>query len=401
MSFPFSLLPVLLSTAFYFYSTWDGSNADVYDGGSYQASGTFTVPAAWNGRKVRASAGAILSGGSAVTLTIQKNGAAFDGRGHGAFPNVSSTNEGGTVHTAPIVVATGDTFTISGRGTGDGNWGGVELLPSGVKGALVNRITSGFSVGTAATGVQWNNEVYDTDGYHDNTTNPSRITIPSGSSGLVRIQANVSLAAAQSQMGLAIKKNGSIIHQHESTLEHLNVMSPPISCTTGDYFEIEVYCSVATTVQVSGSSWMSIEELPSGLKYATTNGSNSSTLPTGGVWTQHDGGTENTDVGSWYTGGGSLFTVPSGVTRVRVGFYGGSNTGLPNAVEQCLFKNGSDFNLSPHNNQNSSGVEYRHAASAIIDCSPGDTFEFYLRTGAGSQTGYGAYWIEEVPTVTS
>lgn len=388
-----------VAPTFHFYATWNGSGTDISDSGGYQALGTFTVPAAWNGRKVRTSATAVSTGG-AFTIVSNKNGGSYDGRASSSFVAVTSTNEAGSAHSAPIEVATGNTLTVTNGGTtGDGTANGVEVLPSGVKGALVNRISTGFSVGTGATVVQWNNEVYDTDGYHDNSTNPSRLTIPSGTSGLVRIQANVSLAATQSQIGLGIKKNGSLVWQHESTDETLNVFSPPMTCVAGDYFEVEVYCSVATTVQVNGASWMALEELDSSLQYAIASHGNSSTLPTGAVWTQMTGTTESVDVGNWHAS--NKFTVPSGVSRVRVGFFGGSNTGLANAVEQAIFLNGSDFTQAPHSNQNSSGDEFRHAASTIINVSPGDEFTFWLRTGAGSQTGYGTYWIEEVPAVTS
>lgn len=379
------------------YVTFTDGGVDIADELAIHSSGTVTIPAGWNGRKVRASVGAIVAGGSDVAVSISLNGGSFDGRAHASFPNVSSTNEGGTAHTAPVVVSTGDTFTFSGGGGGDGSWRGVELLPNGLKGALVNRVTSAFNVGTAATVVQWNNEVYDTDGYHDNSTNPSRLTVPSGTTGLVRIQANILVGTALSQMGLGIKKNGSLIYQHESTNERLNVISPPITCAAGDYFEVEVYSNVATSVSVSGESWMSIEELDSSLQYAIASVT-TGTLPTGAVWTQGTGSTESVDVGNWHAS--SKFTVPSGVTRIRCGFYGGSNTGLANAVEQAIFKNGSDFNLSPHSNQNSSGDEFRHACSPVIEVSPGDEFTFWFRTGAGSQTGYGTFWIEEVPEVT-
>ena len=38
------------------YAMQDGSNADVYDPGALATSGSFVVPATWNGRKVRVSA---------------------------------------------------------------------------------------------------------------------------------------------------------------------------------------------------------------------------------------------------------------------------------------------------------------------------------------------------------
>jgi hypothetical protein len=34
-----------------------------------------------------------------------------------------------------------------------------EVMAAGFKGALVNRISSGFAIGTVATPIEWNNEV--------------------------------------------------------------------------------------------------------------------------------------------------------------------------------------------------------------------------------------------------
>lgn len=382
------------------YATFTDGNADVADELAIHSSGTVTIPSAWNGRKVRASVGAIVAGGADIDISMSKNGSAFNGRGVASFPNVPGTNEGGSAHSAPVVVSTGDTFTFSGGGGINGNWRGVELLPNGVKGALVNRITSGFAVTTTGTIVDWNNEVYDTDSFHDNSTNPSRLTVQSGTSGLVRIQANVEISTTQSQIYLEILKNGSQVYSHESTNETLNIMTPPISVVAGDYFQLQVTVSVNGNVNVSAASWMAIEELPSTLKYAIATGGNSSTLPTGGVWTTYSAATETADTGAFFTAGANKFVVPSGVTRVRCGFFGGSNTGLANAVEQAIFKNGSDFDLSPHNNENSTGNEFRHACSTVIEVAAGDTLDFYVRTSAGSQTAYGTFWVEEVPDVT-
>lgn len=380
------------------YAACTSGNTDVYDELAIQSAGTFTIPSAWNGRKVRAGVGGIVGGGSDVQVTISKNGASFDGRGDASFPNVAGVNEGGTAFSAPVEVSTGDTFTMStGGGGGDGSWKSIELLPNGVKGALVNRITSAFAVTSSGTVVEWNNEVYDTDGFHDNSTNPSRLTVQSGTSGLVRIQTNIKTSGSLSQIFLQILQNGSEIYSHESTNQELNIFTPPIPVSAGDYFEVRVTPNTNVNVNVDGASWMALEELPSGLRYAIAAGS-TDTLPTGAVWTQVTDTSESVDVGNWHASG--TMTVISDVTRVRVGFFGSNSVGIPSALEQAIFKNGSDFNLAPHNAQNSAGDEYRHAVSPVLEVSPGDAFTVWVRTGAGAQKGDGTMWIEEVPEVT-
>lgn len=56
--------------------------------------------------------------------------------------------------------------------------------------------SSTFSVANStATTVDFNSETYDTNSYHDNATNPSRLTVPSGLGGLYYIEAATSWVA--------------------------------------------------------------------------------------------------------------------------------------------------------------------------------------------------------------
>ena len=387
---------------FYFYATWDSANADISDGGSYHSTGTFTVPTGWNGRKVRVSAGGLVSA-AALAVSTSKNGTVFDGMGYSTFPNSGAVSDGGTVHSAPVVVLTGDTLTCAGGSLADGTWRGVELLPSGVDGALVNRITSGFAHGTTATIIEWNNEVYDTDTYHDNSVNPSRLT-PQGASGLIRLQANVALSATQAEIRLEFYQNGVATgYTGESVDEWYNLMSPPLTYTAGDYFEVAVDPNVAGDVNVDERSWFAIEELDPALQYAICEFSAGQSIPSGSVWTAITAGTQLVDVGGWFTPSTSYFTVPSGVTKVRVGYTARNTTGIPSACEIAIFKNGAAFNQMPSNSQVTAGSEFNHAVSTIIECTAGDTFDFRARTGFGAQAiAIGSrFWIEEVPDVTS
>ena len=390
------------------YAMQDGSNADVYDPGALATSGSFVVPATWNGRKVRVSAGSKSSAGStSATITMAKGGSGFDGMGSGAYPGITSNPGGGTIHSAPIVVSTGDTFTMSGTVSGvNGNWKAFEVLPNSVRGALVNRITSGYSVGTGLTVVQWNNEVYDDGGWHDNSTNPSRMTQPSSGTGLVRVQANVSLAASGGELGLQIIRNGSALTadmQNDSTGNTLNIFSPPLAASTSDYFELRVRCSSATTVDVNNASWMSVNELPSSLKYAIDRITTNKSIPSGSSWNVFACDVEDADVGGWYTAGDNHFTVPSGVTQVRVGYFVRSSNTLGSTWCVGFFKNGSEFIEMPYNAQTNASVEMDHAVSGIIQVTAGDTLDFYARTAAGSMNAAAPsfLWIEEVPAVTS
>lgn len=80
-------------------------------------------------------------------------------------------------------------------------------------GCRVFRDTSDQSLGNNTfTAVQWNNETFDTDTMHDNSTNNTRITIPSISgvtTGLWRFAAKGYTSATALRPDVKIKKNGT------------------------------------------------------------------------------------------------------------------------------------------------------------------------------------------------
>ena len=96
---------------------------------------------------------------------------------------------------------------------------GVTLsLPTGIKpkrfmGALVRKASDQLTANyTAATAVTWDSETYDTDGFHDNVTNNSRLTIPAGL-GIkkVRLVGSIRASAITADLwtNLFITKGGS------------------------------------------------------------------------------------------------------------------------------------------------------------------------------------------------
>lgn len=395
------------ASVFYQYASQRSDNTDIYDPGGLMTTGTFTVPAAWNGRRVRSQAGVEDEFGASNTLACLKNGSAYDGAGAITHTAITGSQESATVSSAPVVVSTGNTFTWSGTSSGTGpNWRCVEVMPSTHVGALVNRITTSFSVGSAFTVVQWNNEIYDDDNFHDNSTNPSRMTIDASTTGLVRIQASVQTAASGGEIGIQLLKNGSALTANletDSAGNNICLFSPPLTAANTNYFEVQVRTTSATNVAVDANSWMSIEELPSSLKYAIARVSSNLAIPSGSIFTTFAPQVEDADVGGWYTAGDAFFTVPSGVSQVRVGGCIQSNNTLGSAWTFAIRHNGANFDGQPQYGTSNASVERSHAVSGIIQVTPGDTFYFYAKTGAGSMNvASGSFvWIEEVPVVAS
>lgn len=400
----FILSPYRYGTAaFIHYGACDGANTDLYDPGGIASAGTFTVPAAWNGRYARFSS-AVFNTGGARSVTMLKNGSAFDGKGSLAYPATAGggSEEGGSIVSAPLTVSTGDTFSSSSSD----NFTCLEVLPSSVKVAVVNRITSAFSISAATeTAIDWNNELVDTDSWHDNSTNPSRLTVPSGVS-MVRLSCNVLVGASGGDIRLHFFKNGAAMTPDvtsETTGSVVSLISPPIPCSSGDYFEVKVTTTSATSVSVDNASWFAIESMASGTQYAVGRRSSNISITTSTVMNLAMD-TETADVGGWFTAGNAFFTVPSGVSRVRMGFCT-RKTSTVGSFRSWMGKNGSSTITDglPGSAQNGAGIDYNHAISSILEVTAGDTFEFYLYTDAGAQNLLtdSFFWIEEVAAVTS
>lgn len=77
--------------------------------------------------------------------------------------------------------------------------------------ARVHRTTNQTGIANdTETAVIFDNETFDTDGFHDNTTNNTRLTVPAGLGGYYLIGANIRWGAnATSWRALVIRKNGT------------------------------------------------------------------------------------------------------------------------------------------------------------------------------------------------
>ena len=126
------------------------------------------------------------------------------------------------------LTTTGDIYYASAANTparlGIGSTGNVLTVASGIPswaapaggsfvGCQLEKITSTQSISNAtATAVSFNSEVFDSDGFHDNSTNNTRITIPSGKAGKYLLIAQISYAAnATGARIIKIYKNGSLL----------------------------------------------------------------------------------------------------------------------------------------------------------------------------------------------
>lgn len=141
------------------------------------------------------------------------------------------------------------------------------------RGCLLKRETNQSIPNTTGTPVAFTAEEFDTDNFHDNSTNNTRITIPSNK-GIRRAQlmANVRFNAhATGYRSAYIMKNGSAIvlgtpimraDAASSSVTCFNITTPQLSVVDGDYFELIVDQTSGGALDldgVSGQTWFSLK----------------------------------------------------------------------------------------------------------------------------------------------
>lgn len=146
------------------------------------------------------------------------------------------------------------------------------LRPHNFRGCLLN-LSASTDI-NAGIYVAWDNEAYDTDAFHDNTTNPSRITIPAGVR-YVRLRASINVfppAGVAHTVQMHIYKNGAAWaepgmakadHAFDSgDTIYLSLETPVLAVSAGDYFELYVDTNTSTTATMLGgnsATWLSLE----------------------------------------------------------------------------------------------------------------------------------------------
>jgi hypothetical protein len=106
----------------------------------------------------------------------------------------------------------------------------------------------------------FNSENFDTNTYHDTSTNTSRITIPSGKAGYYNLQAVVAFAAGSVGLRqIVFYKNGAVLNygvQSAATTasENISNASYLVSLAVSDYVEVYVYQTSGGALNVLGGA---------------------------------------------------------------------------------------------------------------------------------------------------
>ena len=128
--------------------------------------------------------------------------------------------------------------------------------PTFVGCSLYKSANQSITTGTDTT-VTFNTESYDTDGFHDNTTNSERITIPTGKGGKYLITAKTTYASNTTGIrGIYLYKNAAVFLtynvQPAFTGECKPLLSYVVSLTAGDYIYFQTYQTSGGALNLNG-----------------------------------------------------------------------------------------------------------------------------------------------------
>lgn len=334
---------------------------------------------------------------SGIDGRVVKNGASYFGLPHAEA--LSAGTEAVNAVGAIIAVTAGNTLAAqinapNGSLNASGlSWFFVESIPAATNYALVGKNSSQAIASNTTTALVWQTEAADTLGFHNGSSNNSRFTIPSGTTGLFRLTANISSPGSLNGAALEIRKNGSgipglpIRDSESGGAIQLNLISAIIEATQGDYFEAYFRSSgTAVSVGSADNNWFQIEEVQPCLRalaYLSAPQAISASTAT-----QVSINTPVYDIGGWMMG--SSFVVPAGVTHVRMTF---RVEGSSQTVDMHGYAtiNGANPVGTPLYHSDTTGTDFTSGQSAIIPVNTGDEIALMAYSTLGRDVAAGSW----------
>jgi hypothetical protein len=161
------------------------------------------------------------------------------------------------------VGANGTVLTADSTETTGLKWATPAAATPTFVGCEIRKTANQSATQSAYTTVTWNTETFDTDAFHDNASNNSRITIPSGKGGYYLVYWNIGLSG-NGAVALSLDKNGSAYKRAAGYTTGGGVgyyaNTEIMSLAAADYIEVAVYTT---------SSGLNIESDASNTKFST------------------------------------------------------------------------------------------------------------------------------------
>lgn len=338
---------------------WDSETRDTDGFHDNAISNTrLTVPTGVN--RVRVSGHVRIASHTADTwvyISIRKNAAFLYTGGAEESTEIGATDANMTIDTAVLDVVAGDYFELflgtesdtTIDVTAQRSWFSIEVVEQTqaitqyrpYKGALVKKSADQTAANyTALTAMAFNSETYDTDSFHDNATNNTRLTVPLG---VTKVRLSGQVRIANGTIGdwayLAVQKNGSLVWDGVPSsfigdltggTHALTITSSVVDVVAGDYFELYFQVESDNSIDITATrSWFSIEVVETYFEVrrvahrgalvafasdgASTNYTTAAALPFGASTEAYDTDNIHDEVTN-----NTRLTVPSGVTKVRL-----------------------------------------------------------------------------------
>jgi len=232
----------------------DTNAVEVYNGSAWvgvSGAGDVTEVQAGTGISVANGTGPIPIVTSTVATTFDAKGDLVVGTGADTF--------------AKLTVGTNDYVLTAASGETTGLKWAAPASGTTFAGARVKKTASQTISNNTTTTITWNDEDFDTNTYHDNSTDNSRFTIPSGKAGYYHIIANICTAGSNTGARVVeIFKNTTRIDRvdREPVTNQNNILTSTIfDFAVGDYIEAKIYQDSGTTISVVTDSRFSIAYL--------------------------------------------------------------------------------------------------------------------------------------------
>lgn len=200
----------------------------------------------------------ISGGGASGTVTITNSMAtAIDAKGDLIAGTAADTFSRLAVGTNAYVL-TADSAEATGM-----KWAAIPASTPTLAGCLLTHSGGSVAVsGSTSADQAWNNEIFDTNGYHDTVTNNTRITIPSGKAGYYLVTQKIELVTTtEGRWTHILRKNGADYQLSEyrysgnSTNNGDNwTTSTVLNLAVGDYLESRVSNQTSNTLYWYGDS---------------------------------------------------------------------------------------------------------------------------------------------------